>query len=200
MNARVISMLLSVCVFLHMDAAASEEVHLIHFYSNPEINTDFCTNNQLKGSLVHVATFNFWISEVARVPKGPTTLQKIVASGHSLRIVHAEHARVPAGRTLAPMTENLITGRDESAEIRFDARVIESGSHLVYNSRRELVEYTAVQNLFHELVHAKHKMNGTWRYFDSEEQQYKKRTCSGSSWPARERGQPRSARGEPGFR
>jgi hypothetical protein len=27
-----------------------------------------------------------------------------------------------------------------------------------------------VENLFHELAHARHKMNGTWRYFDSERQ------------------------------
>jgi len=41
---------------------------------------------------------------------------------------------------------------------------------LVYNGERELIIYTAVENLFHELAHARHKMNGTWRYFYSEEQ------------------------------
>lgn len=41
---------------------------------------------------------------------------------------------------------------------------------MVFNGRRELIQYTAVENLFHELAHARHKMNGTWRYFDSEKQ------------------------------
>ena len=35
---------------------------------------------------------------------------------------------------------------------------------------KQLIEYTAIQNLYHELAHAKHMMAGTWRYFDSERQ------------------------------
>jgi hypothetical protein len=44
------------------------------------------------------------------------------------------------------------------------------GTHMVYNGKKELIEYTAVQNLYHELAHAMHMMNGTWRYFASERQ------------------------------
>ena len=36
--------------------------------------------------------------------------------------------------------------------------------------KKELIEYTAVQTLYHELAHAMHMMNGTWRYFASERQ------------------------------
>ncbi len=71
---------------------------------------------------------------------------------------------------MAPMSRNLINGRGESVNILFDATIAERGSHLVYSGKRELIEYTAVENLFHELAHARHKMNGTWRYFDSEGQ------------------------------
>lgn len=131
MNARVISILVSVCVFLHMDVTASGDVQITRFYSNQEISKDFCTNIQLKGSLLHVAKFKFWIYEIDRVPLGRSTLQEIVSSGHTLRIVYAEYARRSARRTLAPMTENLINGRGESVEILFDTRVTESGSHLV---------------------------------------------------------------------
>ncbi len=41
---------------------------------------------------------------------------------------------------------------------------------MVYNSQRHLIEYTAIQNLYHELAHAMHMMKGTWRYFKSEQQ------------------------------
>jgi hypothetical protein len=41
---------------------------------------------------------------------------------------------------------------------------------MVYNSRNEPIEYTAIQNLYHELAHAMHMMNGSWRYFASERQ------------------------------
>ena len=46
----------------------------------------------------------------------------------------------------------------------------DTGSHRVYNRRFELIEFTALQNLYHELAHAMHQMQGTWRYFASEDQ------------------------------
>jgi hypothetical protein len=85
-------------------------------------------------------------------------------------IEHADIARISAGRTRAPMTMNLINGIGESVHIIFDARMGDQGTHMVYNGKKELVEYTAVQNLYHELAHAMHMMNGTWRYFASESQ------------------------------
>jgi hypothetical protein len=33
-----------------------------------------------------------------------------------------------------------------------------------------LIEYTAIQNLYHELAHAMHMMKGSWCYFASEKQ------------------------------
>jgi hypothetical protein len=68
------------------------------------------------------------------------------------------------------MSMNLINGNGESVEIRFNAEIPDGGSHMVYDGKGRLIEYTAVQNLYHELAHAAHKMNGTWRYFDSEKQ------------------------------
>jgi hypothetical protein len=41
---------------------------------------------------------------------------------------------------------------------------------MMYNNKKELIEYTAIQNLCHELGHAMHLMNGAWRYFASERQ------------------------------
>ncbi len=71
---------------------------------------------------------------------------------------------------MAPMSPDLIKGKGESVEIIFNAEIPDQGSHMVYNSQRHLIEYTAIQNLYHELAHAMHMMKGTWRYFKSEQQ------------------------------
>jgi hypothetical protein len=94
----------------------------------------------------------------------------ISESGHELVIQHADFARISAGRIRAPMTMQLINGVGESVQIVFDARMDDNGTHFVYNDKNELIEYTAIQNLYHELAHAMHMMNGTWRYFASERQ------------------------------
>lgn len=68
------------------------------------------------------------------------------------------------------MTRNLINGVGESVDIIFDARTDDRGSHMVFNADGALIQFTAVENLYHELAHAMHMINGTWRYFASEEQ------------------------------
>lgn len=55
-------------------------------------------------------------------------------------------------------------------DIHFNANIPDTGSHQVYSNARQPIEYTAVQNLYHELAHALHMMNGTWMYFKSERQ------------------------------
>jgi hypothetical protein len=127
-------------------------------------------NIHLIGTSYQIARLAGWLDLIARVPKGRATLQRIAASGHRLVIRHADYALLSAGRTLAPMTENLINGKGESVSILFCAHIDDRGSHMVFNDRQELIEFTAVQNLYHELAHAMHQMNGTWRYFDSEGQ------------------------------
>jgi hypothetical protein len=139
-------------------------------YTHKSLGTEFCTNITLKGSLLHIAKFKHWLNQIEKVPHGRTTLQAIVESGHQLTIAHSNFARFSAGRTQAPMSQNLINGQGEPVTILLDATISERGSHMVFNGKREPIEYTAVENLFHELAHARHKMNGTWRYFDSESQ------------------------------
>jgi hypothetical protein len=107
------------------------------------------------------------------VPQGFLTLQKIDDSNHDLIIQHSDIARISAGRTRGPMTMNLINGVGESVQIIFDANMDDRGTHMVFDKKRELIEYTAVQNLYHELAHAMHMMNGTWLYFASERQAIK---------------------------
>jgi hypothetical protein len=150
--------------------AVSEEIEISRYFTHKSLNQEFCTNINLKGSLLHIAKFKHWLNQIVEVPHGKATLEAIITSGHGLTIQHSSVARISAGRTQAPMSENLINGKGESVRIIFDATITERGSHMVFNGKRELIEYTAAENLFHELVHARHKMGGTWRYFDSERQ------------------------------
>lgn len=127
-------------------------------------------NIHLAGSAQHIQQLHFWLTEIASIPKGQHTLEAINQSGHILTIKHSLSARLSAGRTIAPMTENLINRTGESVTIVFDAESPDRGTHRVFNKHFKLIEFTAVQNLYHELAHAMHKMQGTWRYFASEAQ------------------------------
>lgn len=124
----------------------------------------------LEGSPQQIMRISAWLDEIATLPIGRETLDAILSSGNHLTIRHSPAALLASGRTLAPVTDDLTNGLGADVEILFDARIPEQGSHSVYDSAHNAIEFTAAQNLFHELVHAKHLANGTWRYFDSEGQ------------------------------
>jgi hypothetical protein len=111
-----------------------------------------------------------WLNDIAVVSKGYKTLKAIEKSGHTLTIKHSVAARLSSGRTIAPMTRNLTNGVGDDILIIFDADMEDRGTHRVFSAANELIEFNAIQNLFHELAHAMHQMQGTWRYFASEEQ------------------------------
>jgi hypothetical protein len=169
MKKRVLLSLLLIIILQAATAAAGDR-QVIRRYYDDGLLKDFGTNIILVGCPKHVMQFTRWLDQIARVPKGWQTLWQISNTPHELVIRDSEHARLSAGRTLAPMTMDIINGVGDSVEIHFDARTRDSGSHMVYNARRDLIEYSAIQNLYHELAHAMHMMNGTWRYFDSEAQ------------------------------
>ena len=124
----------------------------------------------LEGSPRQIIRMSRWLDEIVSIPIGRQTLEAILDSGNQLTLRHSEWALHASGRTLAPVSDRLTNGRGADVEILFDARIPEQGSHFVFDAKRNAIEFTAVQNLFHELVHAKHLANGTWRYFDSEGQ------------------------------
>jgi hypothetical protein len=124
----------------------------------------------LIGTPYQVLRLSRWLDEIYRVPYGKHTLEAILHSGKQVTIQHSRWALDASGRTLAPATGNLTNGRGEDVTVLFDARIPEHGSHRVFDANNETIEFTAVQNLFHELAHARHLTNGTWRYFDSEGQ------------------------------
>jgi hypothetical protein len=124
----------------------------------------------LVGTPQQVMRISQWLDQISRVPVGRDTLEAIQASGNQLTIRHSRAALLASGRTRAPVTDDLTNGHGADVEILFDARIPEEGSHKVFDSKHRTIEFTAAENLFHELVHAKHMSNGTWRYFDSEGQ------------------------------
>ena len=125
---------------------------------------------KVQGSRLHIGRISDWLDLIRAVPHGRKTVDAILASGNVLTIRSSPWALHASGRTLAPVTADLINGRGAEVEILFDARIPDRGSHQVYGEANRLIEFTAVQNLYHELAHAKHLTNGTWRYYNSEAQ------------------------------
>ena len=124
----------------------------------------------LEGSAYQIMRLSRWLDEIIEVPHGRATLEAIFNSGNQLVIRHSNWALEASGRTLGPATDRLSNGRGEDIVILFDARIPDQGSHWVFDAAERRIEFTAVQNLFHELAHARHMTNGTWRYADSEGQ------------------------------
>ena len=121
---------------------------------------------------MHGVLVDLAVASGQRVARGQTlaTLEAIDRSGHKLLIVHSHYSMISSGKASAPMSSALIDGRGESVDIYFNFDIPDYGSHRVFNTQRRSIEYTAVQNLYHELAHAMHMMQGTWRYTNSERQ------------------------------
>ena len=149
---------------------AAQSFQVSRRYSDDGLLKTLGPNIVLRGSPEQIIKPTRWLDHIWMVPKGYQTLKAIADSNHELTIRHADYALHSAGRTAASMTLDLINGVGDSVEIIFDTRIDDHGSHMVYNTRNELIEYTAIQNLYHELAHAMHMMNGSWRYFASERQ------------------------------
>jgi hypothetical protein len=124
----------------------------------------------LHASQQQVRKMRRWFEQIAAIPKGLQTLQAIDRSGHKLIITHSRFAVVSSGKASASMSAALIDGRGESVDIYFNFDIPGDGSHQVFDTHRRAIEYTAVQNLYHELAHAMHMMRGSWRYAHSERQ------------------------------
>ena len=141
----------------------------LHEFSEQE-GMPFGRNVSLHGTPTQIGKMRRWLAEIAEVPKGLQTLQSIDASGHKLMIFHSGESMISSGKASAPLSGNLTNGRGESVDIYFNFNIPDDGSHRVFDTRRGPIEYTAIQNLYHELAHAMHMMNGTWRYAKSERQ------------------------------
>ncbi len=162
-----------IAVILLMASFGSKafDIALMPLHSFAEqIDKNYGKNISLHGTPQQISKLKYWLSQIASVPKGLDTLIKIQNSGHKLFIYHSDFSLVSSGRTSAPASANLINGKGESVDIHFNALIPDAGSHQVYTNKKLPIEYTATQNLYHELAHALHMMNGTWMYFKSERQ------------------------------
>lgn len=159
-----------VCLLFSLPVGAYD-IGLVPLHSSTSgLQKSYGKNISLHGTPHQVANLRKWLQTIASVPKGLDTLIQIQQSGHKLFIFHSIYSLVSSGRTSAPASNNLINGKGESVDIHFNANIPDSGSHQVYSNTRQPIEYTAAQNLYHELAHALHMMKGTWLYFKSERQ------------------------------
>ena len=127
-------------------------------------------NISLHGTPGQIAKMRRWLLQIAEIPKGYQTLVSIQESGHKLMIFHSADSMISSGKASAPMSSNLINGVGESIDIYCNFNIPDGGSHWVFDSSRSRIEYRAIVNLYHELAHAMHMMNGTWAYARSERQ------------------------------
>lgn len=138
--------------------------------SSEQIDREYGKNISLHGTPEQIKNLRKWINHIAEIPKGLDTLIQIQQSGHKLFIFHSVYSMISSGRTSAPVSANLINGVGDSVDIHFNANIPDQGSHLALDTARRPIEYTAEQNLYHELAHALHMMKGSWLYFKSEQQ------------------------------
>ncbi len=123
------------------------------------------------GDMKHAEALQSWLDEIQKTRVGQKVFKKISESQHRLLIRHSTHSVFTAGKTLAPLTFNLTNGIGEDVVIQMNFNMPERGSHLVRGLvSKDYIPFTAVQNLFHEFVHAKHKMLGTLEISRIEEQ------------------------------
>lgn len=168
---RLLRTLLLVTAILVPARGMSYDIGLVPLHDfNDQENKTWGLNISLHATQSQARKMRQWLHEIAAVPKGLETLEAIDRSGHKLLIVHSRHSMISSGKASAPMSSALIDGRGESVDIYFNFDIPDYGSHQVFDTHRRPIEYTAVQNLYHELAHAMHMMQGTWRYTNSERQ------------------------------
>lgn len=150
--------------------AALYDSHVRWLYRN---TSQYLLDDQaisLEGTPAQVLQLSDWLDRIVAIPQGYQTLRRILDSGNHLTIRHSDWALLSSGRTLAPVTADLTNGLGADILILFDARIPDSGSHVVEDAHGHPIPFTAVQNLYHELAHAEHMVTGSWRYWDSEGQ------------------------------
>lgn len=122
------------------------------------------------GSKIQQQRVSSWLEDVQKTAIGRETWLAIQKSGHRLLVMHHKSAILTAGKTLATLTSNLNNGIGTDVVVQMNFDMPDSGTHLVTTSSGDLIPFSARVNFFHELSHARHKMNGTWLMSDSEGQ------------------------------
>lgn len=103
-----------------------------------------------------------WINEIKTYTIGSETMNAIESSQKKILIMHKKSAINSAGKTLAQASSNLANGVGVEVVVQMNFNMPESGTHLVASKKHDLIPFTALQNFFHEMSHARHKTNGTF--------------------------------------
>lgn len=111
-----------------------------------------------------------WLAEIHSTPIGRRLFDDILSARHKLVIRHDPSSCLAAGWTWGRAGSSLWNGVGTEALIAFDFESPESGTHWAFGTDGNLIEFTAIQNVFHELVHAKHYMRGTFQPTRGEQQ------------------------------
>ena len=110
----------------------------------------------------HLWALERWLTPIVKTKIGKEMLEEIAKSRHKFLFMHSQRAVTTAGSTVSVLTTKLSNGVGTDAVISMNFDMPDSGSHLVtIVGSRELMNFKADENLFHELSHARHTLNGT---------------------------------------
>lgn len=117
----------------------------------------------IKGSERKVARLMSVLEEIEQNMLGKNLFNNIKECGNSL-LIYDDKSSLSGGGYAGPVktSSRIFTpGQGESAFIRFRFDQPLTGSHIV-QAKPGVIPFTYIDNLFHELVHAKHLMCGTF--------------------------------------
>lgn len=134
------------------------------------------------------------LNDIYNVPMGRELFEKIRECGHTLFVYDDKSSLSGGGYTGAnPSTYDIfIPGKGSNAEIRFRFDQPDIGAHEVKTVNGNSIPFLVLDNIFHELVHAKHVMCGTMSKESAEAQAiieengFRQNRPETADWPARD--------------
>ncbi len=112
-----------------------------------------------------------WLTEIQSLPVGQEVLERLARSNRQVLLVHDPLVHLSGGITRTSIASlNALNGVGTEAVILFNLNVPDDGSHWATNFKGQPIPFTAVQNFFHELVHAQHAALGTTHKTNIEKQ------------------------------
>lgn len=134
------------------------------------------------------------IQTIKKYPHGKSLFEDMARCQNTLLIIHDKSSINAGGYASAIRTTTDIfrPGVGADARIRFRFDMPDYGTHLVTSVNNEMIPFTALDILFHEMVHAKHIMCGTFSRGDAERQAIEEENLfraereETKDWPARD--------------
>ena len=149
----------------------------------------------IRGSKMNSDRMLHFISKIIAHPLGKKLFEDMKACNKTLLIYDDKHALSGGGYTAAVETTSDIfkPGKGAKAYIRFRFDQPTNGAHIV-QSDHGTIPFTYLDNIFHELVHAKHIMCGTMSFSGAEaqaiaeENEFRRQRPETSHWSPRDPG------------